>query len=215
MLPGPTRIYFSLKGLQFQFKFPTLDMSTSSGCNCNRSSEVTRKPVLRRGLGQTGAAIAGLGSYKQRSLSLGPQTPKFPFLLSIRTILMKSPSSNPRIVIVGAGFGGLGFAIWLKRRWGFDDFVIIEKASDIGGTWRDNTYPGCASDVPIHWYSLSTDLKPDWVASHGSQPEIQDYMLGLVTKYELRSHCIFHTRIISAHWSDATHEYHIVMEDSR
>ncbi|TFY56722.1 hypothetical protein EVG20_g8819 [Dentipellis fragilis] len=128
---------------------------------------------------------------------------------------MAPSNSSHRIVIVGAGFGGLGFAIWLKRNWGLEDFIIIEKASDIGGTWRDNTYPGCSSDVPIHWYSLSTDLKPDWAASYGYQPEIQNYMLGLVSKYKLRSYCMFDTRVVSADWDSSARVYHIVAEDTQ
>src|SRR5581483_8739149 len=62
-----------------------------------------------------------------------------------------------RVAILGAGFSGLGMAIRLKQR-GQHDFVVIEKASDIGGTWRDNTYPGCACDVPSHLYSFSFAL---------------------------------------------------------
>ena len=69
--------------------------------------------------------------------------------------------AQTRIAIVGSGFGGLGAAIRLKRE-GIDDFVILERADDVGGTWRDNTYPGCACDVESHLYSLSFAPEPGW-----------------------------------------------------
>jgi len=65
-----------------------------------------------------------------------------------------SASTTVRIAILGAGFGGLGAALRLKQR-GYHDFVVLEKADDLGGTWRDNSYPGCACDVPSHVYSYS------------------------------------------------------------
>lgn len=64
-----------------------------------------------------------------------------------------------RIAILGTGFSGLGMAILLKQS-GQEDFVVIERATDIGGTWRDNTYPGCACDIPSHLYSFSFALNP-------------------------------------------------------
>src|SRR5215471_3110302 len=64
-------------------------------------------------------------------------------------------------VILGTGFSGLGMAIRLKQQ-GYENFVVLEQASDIGGTWRDNTYPGCACDIPSHLYSFSFALNPDW-----------------------------------------------------
>ena len=80
------------------------------------------------------------------------------------------PSSD--IAIIGAGFGGLGAAIRLKQA-GFDDFVVLEQADDVGGTWRDNTYPGCACDVPSHLYSFSFAPQPGLVATRSrGQPEI-------------------------------------------
>src|SRR6266516_3836374 len=66
----------------------------------------------------------------------------------------ETPVPHVRIAILGAGFAGLGMAIQLKRH-GYDDFVVLERAADVGGTWRDNTYPGCACDIPSHLYSFS------------------------------------------------------------
>lgn len=113
------------------------------------------------------------------------------------------PNHEFNVAIIGAGFGGLAAAIALKSRWGFDNFVIYERGADVGGTWRDNTYPGCASDVPIHLYSLSSDLKPDWKNSHGTQPEILEYMREVTERRDLRKHCRFHTSVDKAEW-DAT-----------
>src|SRR5579883_1850352 len=72
-----------------------------------------------------------------------------------------APIQHFHIAILGTGFSGLGMAIKLKQQ-GQEDFVVIEKAADIGGTWRDNTYPGCACDIPSHLYSFSFALNPNW-----------------------------------------------------
>ncbi|KAN0133455.1 FAD/NAD-P-binding domain containing protein [Lactarius tabidus] len=124
-----------------------------------------------------------------------------------------SPGFN--VAIVGAGFGGLAVAIALKTKWGFDDFVIYERGADVGGTWRDNTYPGCASDVPIHFYSLSTDLKSDWKHTHGTQPEILEYMRKVTDKYDLRPHCRFHTSLDKAEWDAEANVWRIETRDVR
>ncbi|KAG8214550.1 hypothetical protein J3R82DRAFT_9611 [Butyriboletus roseoflavus] len=126
---------------------------------------------------------------------------------------MESAAQRPRVVIIGAGVGGLSFAIALKSRFGFRNFTIYEKAREVGGCWRANTYPGCASDVEIHWYSLSSDLNPYWNKSHGLQPEIQDYWIGLTKKYGLYPHLVFNTKVISVEWSDIHNRYNIVAED--
>src|SRR5690242_13467259 len=82
------------------------------------------------------------------------------------------------VLIIGCGFAGLGAAIRLKRD-GIDDFVVVERADEVGGTWRDNTYPGAACDVPSHLYSYSFELNPGWTRSFSPQPEIQDYLRGV------------------------------------
>jgi cation diffusion facilitator CzcD-associated flavoprotein CzcO len=82
---------------------------------------------------------------------------------------------HTRIAIIGSGFAGLGAAIRLKRD-GIDDFLVFERASDVGGTWRDNTYPGCACDVESHLYSLSFALEPGWTRRFSRQPEIWAYL---------------------------------------
>ncbi|KAL0571882.1 hypothetical protein V5O48_010072 [Marasmius crinis-equi] len=114
----------------------------------------------------------------------------------------------PRIVIVGAGVGGIAFAVGLRKKFpDFDNFVIYEKASDVGGTWRDNTYPGCSSDVSVHFYSLSTDLNPDWDFSHGSQGEIHQYLRRVVAEHGLSSHIRYNTQVTSATWNPAESKY--------
>ncbi|SFM26590.1 flavin-containing monooxygenase [Marinobacter zhejiangensis] len=104
---------------------------------------------------------------------------------------------NPlHIAIIGTGFGGLGMAIQLKNA-GIDSFTILEKASSVGGTWRDNTYPGAACDVQSHLYSFSFEPKSDWSRKFGLQPEIRSYMESCVTKYKLRDHIRFNQEVES------------------
>jgi len=90
-----------------------------------------------------------------------------------------------RIGIVGSGFAGLCAAIRLQRA-GFEDFTIFERAAGIGGTWRDNTYPGCACDIPSNLYSFSFEPNPEWTRMYPQQPEVHAYLLRVVEKYGLR-----------------------------
>ncbi|KAJ7612220.1 hypothetical protein FB45DRAFT_843519 [Roridomyces roridus] len=98
------------------------------------------------------------------------------------------------------------------RKMGFSDFTIIEKASEFGGTWRDHIYPGCASDVPMHLFSLSTELNPGWTHTHAFQPEIQSYRLRLAHKYERYSKVMFNSTVVSATWDSGLHSYEVVVE---
>jgi cation diffusion facilitator CzcD-associated flavoprotein CzcO len=109
---------------------------------------------------------------------------------------------HARVAIVGAGFGGLGAAIRLKQR-GTDDFVILERATELGGTWRDNTYPGCACDVPSHLYSFSFAANPDWPRSYSSQDEIWAYLRGCAERYGLLPHLRLGHEVVEAAWDDA------------
>jgi cation diffusion facilitator CzcD-associated flavoprotein CzcO len=89
------------------------------------------------------------------------------------------------VAIIGAGFGGIGMAIRLKQA-GLDDFLLIEQADDIGGTWRDNHYPGCACDIPAQLYSFSFAPNGDWSRRYPTQAEIQSYLQDCVTRFGLR-----------------------------
>ena len=82
---------------------------------------------------------------------------------------------HTRVLVIGAGFGGLGLAIKLSEQ-GEQDFLVVERGSDVGGTWRDNTYPGAACDVPSQLYSFSFAPNPEWSRSFSPQPEIQAYL---------------------------------------
>jgi cation diffusion facilitator CzcD-associated flavoprotein CzcO len=118
------------------------------------------------------------------------------------------------IAIIGSGFSGLGMAIQLRRR-GRDDFLILEKSHDIGGTWRDNTYPGCGCDVPTAIYSYSFEQNPYWSKMWSSQPEIQAYLQRNTDKYDLRRKAVFGTEIVAAHWDEAAARWHLRSADGR
>jgi cation diffusion facilitator CzcD-associated flavoprotein CzcO len=106
-----------------------------------------------------------------------------------------------KVVIVGSGFGGIGMGIALKKA-GFNDFVILEKASDLGGTWRDNRYPGCACDVPSPLYSYSYELNPSWTRLFAPQQEIWEYLRGCAAKYGIDPHFRYGCRVESMEWDD-------------
>ncbi|MEZ0484735.1 flavin-containing monooxygenase [Fibrella aquatica] len=112
--------------------------------------------------------------------------------------------SNPdvQVAIIGAGFAGLGAAIRLKTS-GRTSFVVYERASDVGGTWRENTYPGCACDIPSHLYSYSFAPNPDWSKAYASQPEIQQYLQRCVDQFALRNHIRFNTEVVDMRWMEA------------
>ena len=107
-----------------------------------------------------------------------------------------------RIVIIGAGPGGLCMAIRLREA-GFENFVILEKAEGLGGTWRHNRYPGCSCDIPSHLYSYSFEIKPDWSRPYASQPEILAYLEGCADKYDVRRFCRFGCEVRRATWDEA------------
>ncbi|MGH3950309.1 MAG: flavin-containing monooxygenase, partial [Pseudonocardiaceae bacterium] len=111
-----------------------------------------------------------------------------------------------KVVIVGTGFSGLGMAIQLKNA-GIADFVILEKADDVGGTWRDNSYPGCACDIQSHMYSFSYEQNPHWSRAFSGQPEIFDYLKGVADKHELREHIRFGVTMASARWDEDVREW--------
>jgi cation diffusion facilitator CzcD-associated flavoprotein CzcO len=112
------------------------------------------------------------------------------------------------ILIVGSGFSGLCLAVRLRQA-RQDSFLIIEKEADIGGTWRDNRYPGCACDIPSHLYSLSFAPRNDWSRLYPSQPELWNYLGDIADQYGLRSKIRFNTEMQSARWDEAASLWHI------
>jgi cation diffusion facilitator CzcD-associated flavoprotein CzcO len=112
------------------------------------------------------------------------------------------------IAIIGAGFGGLGTAIRLRQR-GVADFVIFERAGDVGGTWRDNTYPGCACDVQSHLYSFSFAPNPDWTHNFSRQPEIWDYLRRCARDFGVLPHVRFNHEVGDAAWDGHSRRWRI------
>ncbi|MFF8813360.1 flavin-containing monooxygenase [Streptomyces pactum] len=110
-----------------------------------------------------------------------------------------------RVAVIGTGFGGLGAAVRLRRE-GVTDFVVLERAGAVGGTWRDNTYPGCACDVPSHLYSFSFAPNPRWPRNFSGQPHIRDYLEHVTDTYGLRPHIRFDSEVLAARWdTEALH----------
>lgn len=106
-----------------------------------------------------------------------------------------------KVIIVGGGFAGLGAAIKLKEA-GINDFVLLEKASEMGGVWRENTYPGCACDVPSALYSYSFEQNPAWSRVFAPQAEIKQYLLDVTEKYKVMPHVRLKHEAETAKWSD-------------
>ncbi|HEX3613735.1 MAG TPA: NAD(P)/FAD-dependent oxidoreductase [Sporichthyaceae bacterium] len=126
----------------------------------------------------------------------------------------ESPLSDPGlpghvgIAIVGTGFSGLGTAIRLARA-GRRDFVVLERADDVGGTWRDNTYPGAACDVPSRLYSFSFRLNPDWSRTYSPQAEILEYLRTCAREEGVLPHLRFNTELTDASWDAAAGRWRI------
>lgn len=116
-----------------------------------------------------------------------------------------APGSTPhvRVAVIGSGFGGLGAGVRLRRA-GITDFVILERARAVGGTWRDNSYPGCACDVPSHLYSFSFAPNPEWPRSFSGQPDIRAYLERVTDTFGLRPHLRFEAEVKEARWDTAT-----------
>ncbi|MBF6228961.1 NAD(P)/FAD-dependent oxidoreductase [Nocardia abscessus] len=115
---------------------------------------------------------------------------------------------HARTIIIGSGFAGLGLAIRLTQQ-GRNDFLVLERGSDVGGTWRDNTYPGAACDVPSHLYSYSFALNPNWSRSFSRQGEIQQYIQDVSKRYDVRDKHIFDCDVTSARWNNETSHWEI------
>jgi cation diffusion facilitator CzcD-associated flavoprotein CzcO len=123
------------------------------------------------------------------------------------------PAGTPRVVIVGAGFGGIAAGVKLRRA-AVDTFTIYESSLGIGGTWWDNTYPGAEVDVGSHLYSYSFKSH-DWTRTHAQQPELQTYLEETVDEYDLRPHLELGVAVESARWDDDRHVWTVRLDDGR
>ena len=121
---------------------------------------------------------------------------------------MSTVAPHHRVVVVGTGFSGLSVAIGLRRR-GIEDFVVLERAGDIGGTWRDNTYPGCACDVPSRLYSFSFAQNPEWSESFSPQPEIRAYLRNCAERYGVVPHVRLDHEVTALRWEDGESRWHV------
>ena len=119
-----------------------------------------------------------------------------------------------RIVIIGGGFSGIGMAIRLRQS-SVDDFVILERAQASGGTWRDNSYPGCACDVQSSLYSFSFAPNPDWSRTFAPQPEIWAYLRQCVERFDLARHFVFGQEVTGARWDDTAREWTVTAPGGR
>jgi cation diffusion facilitator CzcD-associated flavoprotein CzcO len=106
-----------------------------------------------------------------------------------------------RVAVIGAGFAGLGMAIRL-REMGIEDFVVLERRDDVGGTWHDNTYPGCQCDVPSHLYSFSFAPNPDWSRTFSMQPEIEAYLRRCARDFDVLDRVRLGCAVGAARWDE-------------
>ncbi|MEM1433204.1 MAG: NAD(P)/FAD-dependent oxidoreductase [Pseudomonadota bacterium] len=110
---------------------------------------------------------------------------------------------QPRIAIIGSGFSGIGAMIKLKAK-GFTDLTCFEKEHDLGGTWRDNRYPGLSCDVPSHWYSYSFERNPDWSHRFSHGQDILTYIRFVAEKYDVRRHIRFDAQVVELRYHGST-----------
>ncbi len=122
--------------------------------------------------------------------------------------------TRTRVVIVGAGFSGIGLGIKLKQD-GLDDFLILERSNGLGGVWRENHYPGAACDVPSHLYSYSFAPRSDWPDKFARQADILGYLRDCARFYGLESHIRFRAEISETRWDDASGNWRVQTRDGR
>ena len=125
---------------------------------------------------------------------------------------MSDQSHFYKVIIIGTGFSGLAAAIKLKER-GITDFVMLEKADDLGGTWRDNTYPGAECDIPSALYSFSFEPYPYWEYKWSHQDQILSYIRHCATTYDLDQHIRYKHHVSSMIWADD--RWAVILEDGR
>ena len=124
--------------------------------------------------------------------------------------LRRAPRARPTVAILGAGAGGIAMGAALTRA-GYD-YTIFEKSDGVGGTWRDNTYPGAKCDVPSHLYSFSFAPNPWWSHTYAAQPEILAYLERCTDQFGVRSHVRTNTPIVEATWIEPDAQWELRAE---
>ncbi|PCN60885.1 NAD(P)/FAD-dependent oxidoreductase [Acinetobacter sp. YT-02] len=127
---------------------------------------------------------------------------------------MQDAAAHYQVAIIGAGFGGLAMAIRLLQR-NIHNFVILEKSNEVGGTWRENQYPGAACDVQSHLYSLSFAPKTDWSKRYAEGPEIFQYIQDVVQQFNLREYCQFNSEVVHTEYHEKDCVWHVALKDGR
>ncbi|MEN8352389.1 flavin-containing monooxygenase [Acinetobacter towneri] len=127
---------------------------------------------------------------------------------------MQDAAAHYQVAIIGAGFGGLAMAIRLLQR-NIHNFVILEKSNEVGGTWRENQYPGAACDVQSHLYSLSFVPKTDWSKRYAEAPEIFQYIQDVVQQFNLREYCQFNSEVVHTEYHEKDCVWHVALKDGR
>lgn len=118
------------------------------------------------------------------------------------------------VIIIGAGFSGICMGIKLKEA-GIENFLILESADSVGGTWRENDYPGCACDIPSHLYSFSFEQSSDWSRMFPPQQEIWDYLRHCVDKYELATHLRLNSNVDKAMFDEDAACWRLILDDGQ
>ena len=126
-------------------------------------------------------------------------------------MIAKMAVDKPKVAVIGAGPGGIAMGIQLAT--GGYDFTIFDRADGFGGTWRNNTYPGAACDVPSHFYSYSFALNPRWSKTFANQPEILAYLEAVAADNRLADRFVARTRVTSLRWLDTEHSWQLETED--
>jgi cation diffusion facilitator CzcD-associated flavoprotein CzcO len=113
------------------------------------------------------------------------------------------------VLIIGAGFSGLGAAITLQKE-GYTDFLVVERGNNVGGTWRVNTYPGAACDVPSHLYSYSFAPNRTWTRSYSKQPEIEAYIQRVARQHQILDRHRFGCEVHGVRWHAQEARWHVI-----
>lgn len=118
-------------------------------------------------------------------------------------------NTSSKFAIIGAGLGGIATSLKILKTFNSQDFVIFDKYDNFGGTWLVNTYPGAASDIPALWYSFSEELNSNWSEAQPPQYEIEEYILKVVEKYDLKTHAVFNTIVTQGKWLEKNQTWEI------